>query len=105
MNRRNFMKRVMGTGAGLSLAGAGAAAAHKLTAVSPVENRIVHFKVNGFSCATCATGLEVTLRGLNGVARAHAEYPEGTVVIGFDQNVISDSMLRAAITDCGFSLT
>ena len=93
----------METGATLSLAGAATVATHHFTGV-PVENQTVSYEVKGFSCVTCATGLEVQLRDLKGVVRAHASYPEAAVVIGFDQNIISAQMLRDAITNCGFSI-
>jgi hypothetical protein len=68
MDRRKFICRVTGAGAsaGLSIGDSAAAA----------ENRSVVYTVNGFTCITCAVGLEVMLRGLKGVTRANASYPE-----------------------------
>lgn len=40
-----------------------------------------------------------------GVARARASYPEGTVVIGFDNNLTSEAALREFIVECGFSVS
>jgi len=49
-------------------------------------------------------GLEVMLRGLNGVTRAKASYPEANVAIGFDANLTSEKTLRDFIAKCGFSV-
>jgi copper chaperone CopZ len=44
------------------------------------------------------------LRGLNGVTRANASYPENNVVIGFDEHVTNDKALKEFINVCGFSV-
>ena len=105
MNRRKFLSRVMGATAGLSLTGAGTVALHKLANPGPAENQSVSYQVKGFSCVTCATGLEVMLMQQPGVVRAHASYPDTTVVIGFDQNIVSEQALREFIAGCGFSVS
>lgn len=94
MDRRNFLCRVTaaGTAAGLSIADAGAAK----------ENRSVTYKVKGFTCVTCAVGLEVMLRQQKGVTRANASYPERRVAIGFDANLTSEKALQDFIASCGF---
>lgn len=94
MDRRKFICRVtVGSAAGLSLAEA-----------APKENRSVIYKVKGFTCITCAVGLEVMLRGLKGVARANASYPGAKVVIAFDSNLTTEKTLQAFIAKCGFSV-
>ena len=61
-------------------------------------------KVKGFTCITCAVGLEVMLRGLKGVTWAKASYPEANVAIGFDANLTSEKTLRDFIAKCDFSV-
>jgi len=51
---------------------------------------------------TCAVGLEVMLRGLKGVTRANASYPEARVVIGFDSNLTTEKALKDFVASCGF---
>ena len=95
MDRRDFICRVTAAGAaGMNLA---EAAAIK-------ETKTVTYRVKGFSCVTCAVGLEVMLRQQKGVTRATATYPEGRVVIGFDENVTSEKALKEFIVQCGFSV-
>jgi Cu+-exporting ATPase len=73
-------------------------------AAAATENRSAVYKVNGFTCITCAVGLEVMLRGLKGVTRANASYPEIKVSIGFDSNLASEKELKEFIASCGFSM-
>jgi len=104
MNRRKFLNRVMGgmagTAAGIGLAKAGL----NLVEAVPKENQSVAYEVKGFTCITCATGLEVMLRQQNGVVRATASYPEAKVLIGFDRNHISEEAIKEFIAGCGFTV-
>ena len=104
MDRRKFLYGVM-TGAVGATAGLGLAQ-HGLRTGKNVsgEVRSVTYQVRGFTCVTCATGLEVILLRQEGVARATASYPEAKVVIGFDDALISEQALKDVITGCGFSV-
>ena len=68
------------------------------------EGRTVAYGVKGFSCETCATGLEVMLRRQKGVVRASASYADARVVIGFDENLTSEDTLKEFIASCGFTV-
>ncbi len=68
------------------------------------ELRSVTYHVAGFTCITCAVGLEVMLRGLRGVARANSSYPANTVLIEFDGRMITEKTIRGFIGKCGFSV-
>jgi len=94
------MTGVTGAAAGLGLTKAGL----KLTEASSNENRSVSFLVKGFTCVTCAIGLEVTLLKQKGVARAKASYPDGKVVVWFDCHQVAEATLQRIILDCGFSI-
>jgi Cu+-exporting ATPase len=104
MDRRKFLSRLIvsaagaTTGMGLAKVGRGQ--------VSPAarETRVVNYKVQGFTCITCATGLEVMLLQQKGVTRASASYPEARAVIGFDEKLTSDDTIRQFIASCGFSV-
>ena len=67
------------------------------------ENRSVTYGVKGFTCVTCAVGLEVMLRQQKGVTRANASYRENKVVIGF-ANLTTEKALKDFIAGCGFSV-
>ncbi len=109
MDRRNFLARMTAAGAaGLELSSGAtpksAQAAGSVVRAVENETRAVTYKVKGFTCITCSVGLEVMLRGLNGVTRANASYPANNVVIGFDEHVTSEKTLKEFITACGFAV-
>lgn len=97
MDRRDFLCKVTAAG---TVTAAGASPAIQ----KPKETRNVTYRVKGFTCITCSVGLEVMLRGLNGVTRANASYPANNVVIGFDEHLTSEKALKEFITVCGFSV-
>ena len=103
MDRRRFLCQITAATA------AGAAASLELASVAVPrqpgdttrpggKTRSVTYHVKGFTCITCAVGLEVMLRGLNGVTRAGASYPANNVVIGFDANDSSQGHDRLDLT-------
>ena len=96
MDRRNFLCRLTAATA----SGVGSAAAD----AGPKNTRTVTYPVKGFTCITCAVGLEVMLRGLKGVTRANASYPQATVVIEFDDHTIHEDGLKQFIQICGFTV-
>ena len=95
MDRRNFLGRV----AAVAAVGSEAAVA------APKETRSVTYDVRGFTCITCAVGLETMLAGLKGVTRAKASYPERTVAIGFNERAVSERSIKDFIQTCGFTAT
>jgi len=102
MDRRNFLYRAMagvaGATAGMGVAKTGLNLAH----ASAKESGTVTYSVKGFTCVTCATGLEVMLLRQKGVMRASASYPEARVVIGFDRSLTSENVIEKFIANCGF---
>ena len=88
MVRRDFIQKLTAGGAtGLAITGEAKAA--------PAQT--VTYQVTGFTCITCAIGLEVVLKGFRGVATAKAAYPEGKVVVGFDPAMTSEETIRTFI--------
>lgn len=93
MFRRAFIQRATIVGAsGLA----------SLGSVEASGKETVKYKVKGFSCVTCAVGLEVVLQKEHGVLRAKASYPEATVIIDFDPSLVGEEALKKFITDAGF---
>lgn len=92
MIRRRFIQLItLGTG---SLATIGA--------IESTEKKSVTYRVTGFTCITCAVGLEVMLRQEKGVAWAKASYPDANVVIKFDPREVTEDSLRTYISSMGF---
>jgi Cu+-exporting ATPase len=63
------------------------------------------FLVKGFSCITCAVGLDTMFSRTKGIVTSNSTYPEGKVTVRFDPQAISDSDVRAVITDAGFTIS
>ena len=96
MIRRNFIQQItIGSASGLAAAGLSQAK----------EGKVVTYKIDGFTCVTCAVGLEVMLRQQKGIARAKASYPDRQVIIAFDPDVISEESIKKFISDIGFSVS
>jgi Cu+-exporting ATPase len=86
MDRRKFLYGVTAAG----------------TAAAAKEPASVNWDVKGFTCITCAVGLEVMLKGLKGVVRVKATYPDNKVSIGYDGSQVTEKTLREFIVKCGF---
>lgn len=62
----------------------------------------MHWRVDGFTCVTCAVGLEVMLRQQKGVKAANASYPAANVTIEYRSDQTDEGALRSFITGIGF---
>jgi copper chaperone len=89
---RDFIQRI-------TLAGTGGLAT--ATAESDYY-KTVTYQVKGFTCVTCAVGLETLLRQQKAVIRVKASYPSGMVRIEFDPALITGKALRGFISEMGF---
>lgn len=94
MFRRQFTQLIALAGAG-GLAAIGAAEAGK-------DQKMVTYRVKGFTCVTCAVGLEVLLQRQKGVVWAKASYPDATVMIRFDPKSVTEASLKSSIAEMGF---
>jgi Cu+-exporting ATPase len=95
MQRRRFVKM-------MALAGAGTVAAAGLTHAG--ETKKVAWHVKGFTCVTCAVGLETMLREQKGVKWVKATYPEGQVTIHYVPASVNETRLREYISELGFTV-
>jgi copper chaperone CopZ len=95
MFRRRFLQLV-------TMASVGSIAA--LETASATAARTVVYRVKGFTCITCATGLDTLLGQQKGVASSKSTYPEGKVTVAFDPAQITDQAIVTFITDLGFTV-
>ncbi len=58
----------------MTLAGVGGVVA--MEGMDLAEQKTVTFRISGFTCITCAVGLETLLQKERGVIRVKASYPE-----------------------------
>jgi copper chaperone CopZ len=69
------------------------------------EQKTVAFHVAGFTCITCAVGLETLLQKEKGVVRVKASYPDGTATITYHPGLTSETSLAEFIKSAGFQAT
>jgi copper chaperone CopZ len=106
MIRRQFIKLAALTGA-TGFASIGAMEALRQAPASAAGEeplRTVTWRVRGFTCATCAVGLETLLSKKEGVIAASAAYPQGTVTIRYRSDLVRPDALRSAIAELGFAV-
>jgi Cu+-exporting ATPase len=95
MFRRRFLQV-------MTLATAGGLA--PLEAMATGANTIVTFHVRGFSCITCATGLDTMLCQQKGIRSSKSTYSDGKVTVGFDAEQTTEKAIVAFISDLGFTV-
>jgi copper chaperone CopZ len=66
--------------------------------------KTVTYVVKGFSCVTCAVGLDTVLEKQKGIVRCKSTYPDGIVKIQFDPQGITEQSIRASIAEMGFTV-
>lgn len=106
MIRRQFLQIAALTGATTvaSLGGLQALEKHQADGKHDAsDTESVAWHVKGFTCITCAVGLETMLRQQKGVVSAQASYPSASVAIRFHPRMVSKSALRSYISELGFT--
>jgi copper chaperone CopZ len=101
MIRRKFLQFVALSGVS-ALAPLEAIAGTPTVGDANAKGKTAVFQVKGFSCVTCAVGLDTMFSRTKGIVSNHSTYPEGKVTVRFDPAVITDAAVRAVITDPGF---
>jgi copper chaperone CopZ len=94
MIRRNFFK-VMGAATAGGLA--------SLDGVAAGPTKTVVFHVKGFSCVTCATGLDTMLKKEPGIVSSASTYPEAMATVKFDPKKSSPDTIAEFISGLGFT--
>src|SRR5580700_3936280 len=95
MIRRQFIQIV-------ALSGAGALAPLDTLAAGP--GTTVVLQVKGFTCITCAVGLDTLLGKEKGILSSCSTYPEGKVTVAFDTKQSSEQKIREIIAGMGFTV-
>jgi copper chaperone CopZ len=95
MIRRQFIQL-----AALSSAGALA----PLDAMGAGTRATLVLEVKGFTCVTCAVGLDTLLGREKGIVSSHSTYPEGKVTVVYDPKLCTEDSIRRFITGMGFTV-
>lgn len=62
------------------------------------------FRVNGMTCMDCVKRIENALLELNGVKEAKVNLLESTVYTAFEEDIVSEMLLRTIIEDEGYTV-
>ncbi|WP_263385185.1 heavy-metal-associated domain-containing protein [Granulicella arctica] len=84
----------------MTIVGAGGLAS--LKAAKALDTQNAAYKVTGFTCITCAVGLETVLQRKRGIVRVNATYPEAIATITYNPGLISEQTIIQTIKDLGF---
>lgn len=95
MFRRQFVQLIAALGTG-SLA--------TVASLQTGERKTVTYHVKGFSCVTCAVGLDTLLKQKKGIAWSKSIYPDGIVTIKFDPKEVTEDSIKACIAEMGFKV-
>lgn len=61
-------------------------------------------KVVGMHCPSCAIAVELSMKDLDGVEEAKADFEKDKVEVEFDPEKISDTDLAKAVEEAGFKM-
>jgi Cu+-exporting ATPase len=89
MIRRKF---IQGIACGLGTVNAGAA----------VPTRTVKYNIEGFTCVTCAVGLDSLLADQRGIVKSKSCYPDRTCVIEYNATLVTEAEIKGYIQELGF---
>jgi copper chaperone CopZ len=81
---------------------AGASSLATLKAATSLEKKTVTYKISGFTCITCAVGLETLLQREKGIIAAEASCPDAIATVTYDPKSISEASIVEAIESMGF---
>jgi copper chaperone CopZ len=87
----------------MTLAGVGGVVA--MEGMDLAEQKTVTFRISGFTCITCAVGLETMLEKERGVIRVKASYPESTATVTYHPKLTSEPSIVKFIESAGFKAT
>ena len=82
----------------------GASTLTSLKAMAAGNASTIVFQVRGFTCITCAVGLDTLLRKEQGIVHSDSLYPEGKVTVQFDPDHQSEASIRDLIAQMGFTV-
>ena len=74
-----------------------------LEGMAAEATKTVTYFVQGFSCITCATGLDTMLGQEKGIISSKSTYPEGKVTVSFDPKQTSEKAIIDFIASLGFA--
>jgi copper chaperone CopZ len=74
-----------------------------MATVSAADSQTVTYRIKGFTCVTCAVGLDTLLSKQEGVIRVHSSYPDASTTIQFRPSRTNEGTLKEFIAEMGFT--
>ncbi len=74
-----------------------------VASINAADSKTVTYSVKGFTCVTCAVGLDTLLSRQEGVIRVRSSYPDASTEIQFRPSQTNESMLKDLISEMGFT--
>ncbi len=74
-----------------------------IAAVSAADRQTVTYRIKGFTCVTCAVGLDTLLSKQEGVIHVHSSYPDASTTIQFQPSRTNEGVLKKFIAEMGFT--
>ena len=71
--------------------------------VSAVKTATVTYRIEGFTCVTCAVGLDTLLKDQKGIVRSKSSYPDRTAVIEYNPDLVNEQQIKGFIQELGFT--
>lgn len=72
-------------------------------AASAAQSKTVKYRIEGFTCVTCAVGLDTLLRDKRGILSSKSSYPERTSVIEYNPDIVNENQIKGYVQELGFS--
>lgn len=66
------------------------------------RTEVVRFEVTGMACQSCASGLEVGIRKLEGVTKADVHLPSKSLTVKFNRAKTDPARIKAEVERLGF---
>lgn len=63
-----------------------------------------NYKVSGMTCASCASSLESTLKTLHGILHVSVNYPNQSVAIDYDAQMVTKEMIQKSGKEIGYEI-
>ena len=64
----------------------------------------VSFRVIGMTCASCARSLETLLSPSNGINSVSVNYPNQSIIIDFNEEIVTVDILKSKAREFGYQL-
>jgi len=71
-------------------------------AIGAAKTKTVTYRIQGFTCVTCAVGLDTLLKDQKGIVRSKSSWPERTAVIEYNPDLITEEKIKEFIQELGF---